>query len=45
MSVNWTETAVAQLQAIRDYLAATGPRVDVLAVIHAARLLPRTPPG
>ena len=25
MSVEWTETAVAQLQAIRDYLARTSP--------------------
>jgi toxin ParE1/3/4 len=97
MSVTWTETAAAQLQAIRDYLARSSPGyaqalaerivartealdgqplsgaevpeygdpdirevfehpyrilyrvseedVQVIAVIHSSRRLPRTPPG
>ncbi len=96
MNVNWSATAAAQLQAIRDYLARsspgyaqalaerivarteglvaqpligaevseygdetirevfehpyrilyrlTGPEIQVIAVIHASRRLPRTPP-
>lgn len=97
MSVNWSATAAAQLQAIRDYLARSSPgyaqalaeriverterlatepligaevreygdetirevfehpyrilyrvqaqEIQVIAVIHASRRLPRTPPG
>jgi plasmid stabilization system protein ParE len=97
MNVEWTESATAQLQAIRDYLARTSPgyaqalaerivrrteglaaqpllgsevaeygdemlrevfehpyrilyrvseeRLQVVAVVHASRRLPRTPPG
>ena len=97
MTVHWTETALAHLLAIRDYIARNSPgyaqaladritrrtvkladlplagaevpeyadesirellehpyriiyrvsadRVDVLAVVHGARRLPRTPPG
>jgi plasmid stabilization system protein ParE len=96
MSVNWTETAAAQLQAVRDFIArgspgyaqalaervirrtellaefprlgakvpeygdesirelfehpvrivyrVTGDAVEVVAVIHASRRMPRTPP-
>lgn len=97
MTIVWTETAVAHLQAIRDYIARSSPgyaqamadrivrrtealadmplmgpevaeygdesirevlehpyriiyransdRVEILAVVHGARRLPRTPPG
>lgn len=97
MSVEWTQTAAGQLQAIRDYLAQSspgyaqalvgrivartvaldgqplfgaevpeygdpdirevfehpyriiyrvaGPDIQVVAVIHSSRLLPRTPPN
>jgi plasmid stabilization system protein ParE len=97
MTVHWTETAIAHLQAIRDYIARNSPgyaqalidritrrseglaempmlgaavpkyadesirevlehpyrvlyrvasdRIEILAVVHGARRLPRTPPG
>jgi plasmid stabilization system protein ParE len=97
MTVHWTETAIAHLRAIRDYVARNSPgyaqaladritrrsekladmpllgaevpeyadesirevlehpyriiyrvipdRIEILAVIHGARQLPRTPPG
>lgn len=97
MTVHWTETAIAHLQSIRDYIARNSPgyaqaladritrrteglvgssllgaevaeyadesirevlehpyrviyrvapdRLEILAVVHGARRLPRTPPG